>query len=106
LKRSPKSGKQDGSPSWKSPADSGGIGENYQSYVEWILEENHVAVFSNVLTAFSFLPVNKGDIDQLQRKFQQLAPIDGKVDRPHFRDLLCDRFGIDDSLLMDRGTVV
>ncbi|KNE63470.1 hypothetical protein AMAG_08596 [Allomyces macrogynus ATCC 38327] len=46
--------------------------------------------------------LTKSDLEQLQRKFQQLAPVHDKVDRSHFRDLLCDKFGIDDSLLMDR----
>ncbi|KAI9224063.1 hypothetical protein BC828DRAFT_395577 [Blastocladiella britannica] len=46
--------------------------------------------------------LSKADIEQLQRRFSQLGPVYEKADRPRFRDLLCDKFGIDDSLLMDR----
>ncbi|ORZ40207.1 hypothetical protein BCR44DRAFT_1424629, partial [Catenaria anguillulae PL171] len=46
--------------------------------------------------------LSKTEIEQLQRRFSQLGPVNERVDRPHFRDLLCDKFGIDDSLLMDR----
>ena len=39
----------------------------------------------------------------MTHNFSLLAPANDKIDRSHFRDLLSDQFGMDDSLLMDRG---
>ncbi|KAJ1517396.1 EF-hand calcium-binding domain-containing protein 1 [Coelomomyces lativittatus] len=46
--------------------------------------------------------LTKNELELLTQKFQQLSPQNDKLDRSRFRDLLCDKFGIDDSLLMDR----
>ncbi|KAI9136688.1 hypothetical protein BKA69DRAFT_1022516, partial [Paraphysoderma sedebokerense] len=45
---------------------------------------------------------SKQELEILTRNFNYLSPVNDKVDKTHFRDLLCDHFGIDDSLLMDR----
>ena len=47
--------------------------------------------------------VNRQEIDTLGKQFSILAPQTDKIDRSRFRDLLADTFGVDDSLLMDRG---
>jgi Ca2+-binding EF-hand superfamily protein len=44
------------------------------------------------------------ELETLSTKFTELAqPQNDKIDRARFRDILADTFGIDDSLLMDRG---
>ncbi|KAI9332718.1 hypothetical protein DFJ73DRAFT_963370 [Zopfochytrium polystomum] len=45
---------------------------------------------------------NRQEIEILTRRFSELTGQLEKIDRPRFRDLLADTFGVDDSLLMDR----
>ncbi|KAI8832871.1 hypothetical protein BC829DRAFT_355780, partial [Chytridium lagenaria] len=48
--------------------------------------------------------VNRQELEVLNRRFSELvAPQLDKIDRSRFRDLLADTFGVDDSLIMDRG---
>jgi Ca2+-binding EF-hand superfamily protein len=48
--------------------------------------------------------VTRLELETLSQKFTELAqPQNDKIDRARFRDILADTFGIDDSLLMDRG---
>ncbi|KAJ3138508.1 EF-hand calcium-binding domain-containing protein 1 [Physocladia obscura] len=46
---------------------------------------------------------NALELETLTRHFTELAVQMDKIDRSRFRDLLADTFGVDDSLLMDRG---
>jgi Ca2+-binding EF-hand superfamily protein len=39
----------------------------------------------------------------VSKAFSELASTSDKIDRSRFRDMLIDQFGIDDSLIMDRG---
>lgn len=50
--------------------------------------------------------MTRQDIDILSRNFQQVAGPTDKIDRSRFRDMLADVFGVDDSLIMDRGFAV
>ncbi len=47
--------------------------------------------------------VTRAEIETLNRKFSCLATVNEKIDRSRFRDMLADTFGVDDSLIMDRG---
>ncbi len=48
--------------------------------------------------------VTRQEVELLTRRFSELAtPATDKIDRSCFRDLLADTFGVDDTLLMDRG---
>jgi hypothetical protein len=47
--------------------------------------------------------VTRAEIETLNRKFSGLATVNEKIDRSRFRDMLADTFGVDDSLIMDRG---
>lgn len=42
-------------------------------------------------------------METLNRHFSSLAGVNDKIDRSRFRDMLADIFGVDDSLIMDRG---
>ncbi len=50
--------------------------------------------------------VSRQDLEIMTLNFSLLSPVNDKIDRSHFRDLLTDQFGMDDSLLMDRGRLV
>ncbi|KAJ3357813.1 EF-hand calcium-binding domain-containing protein 1 [Entophlyctis luteolus] len=52
-----------------------------------------------------FVDNARPEIDTLTIRFTELASQMDKIDRAKFRDLLADTFGVDDSLLMDRGTL-
>ena len=53
--------------------------------------------------------VSRGEFEVLTHNFRALNPMETgaggveKVDRQHFRDLLSEKFGMTESLLMDRG---
>jgi hypothetical protein len=49
--------------------------------------------------------VSRSELDYLLNRFKHVTPPPhaAKIDRARFRDVLHDIFGIDDSLLMDRG---
>ena len=47
--------------------------------------------------------VNRSDLEILSKAFGDLAGSADKIDRSRFRDMLADQFGVDDSLIMDRG---
>lgn len=46
--------------------------------------------------------LTKPDLETLTRLFNAVAQSD-KIDRARFRDMLADVFGVNDSLIMDRG---
>jgi hypothetical protein len=45
-------------------------------------------------------------VEALNRHFLSLAGVNEKIDRSRFRDMLADIFGVDDSLIMDRGIII
>ncbi|RKP19097.1 EF-hand [Rozella allomycis CSF55] len=45
---------------------------------------------------------SREELEIMTSNFGLLSPVNDKIDRSHFRDLLTDQFGMDDSLLMDR----
>ncbi|RKO99990.1 hypothetical protein CXG81DRAFT_30068 [Caulochytrium protostelioides] len=44
----------------------------------------------------------RAELETVSKAFADLDPVNDKVDRAHFRDLLADTFNIDSSLIMDR----
>ncbi|KAJ3276584.1 EF-hand calcium-binding domain-containing protein 1 [Terramyces sp. JEL0728] len=50
--------------------------------------------------------VARPEVETLNRYFSSLAGANDKIDRSRFRDMLADIFGVDDSLIMDRGMSV
>ena len=53
----------------------------------------------------SLILVNKVEAETLVKRFNELATTNDKIDRSSFRDLLADTFGIDDTLIKDRGNL-
>jgi Ca2+-binding EF-hand superfamily protein len=56
------------------------------------------------------MAVDEAELEVLTKNFHALHPVlintTEKIDRPHFRDLLSERFGMTESLLMDRGASI
>lgn len=52
--------------------------------------------------------VGKEELESLTTRFHELDPVSTqnvpKIDRQHFRDLLNEKFGLTESLIMDRGS--
>ncbi len=47
---------------------------------------------------------SRSEIERLGQIYSELAASSNdKIDRSTFRDMLADQFGVDDSLIMDRG---
>ena len=62
--------------------------------------------FFNILTSLTLTNKidSRSEIERLGQIYSELAASSNdKIDRSTFRDMLADQFGVDDSLIMDRG---
>ena len=68
------------------------------------LTRTQFKITTKAVNIFTSKTVSRAELEALTRRFAELGPDKtDRVDRARFRDLLADTFGVDDSLLMDRG---
>ena len=53
--------------------------------------------------SLTFFLVSRQEVDTINMHYNNLVGLNDKIDRSRFRDMLADIFGVDDSLIMDRG---